>query len=97
MESYTSVRFDCVGRETDQLNASLGKLGLKLCESAQFGCADWSVVLGMGEENGPLIANPFMEINWACGGFGLEVGCSGPEAESVKRLNPTLIYAWNGD
>lgn len=86
-----SMRFDGVCRQTDQLDASLGELGLELCESAQLGGADWSVVLGMGEENSPLIANPVVEINGAIGGFRLEIGGSGAQSKSCYSVNMIAV------
>ena len=51
------MALDCVRAQTDELDASLGELWLKLCESAQLGCADRRVVFGVREENDPAIAN----------------------------------------
>jgi hypothetical protein len=36
-----------VGRQSNQLDPTLAELGLEFCKCAQFGGADWSVVLGM--------------------------------------------------
>jgi hypothetical protein len=40
---------DGVGRETNELDAALGELGLELSESTQLGGADRCVILGVGE------------------------------------------------
>jgi hypothetical protein len=68
------VRLNCVRRETDQLDTTLGELGLELCEGAQLGCADRSVIIRVREQNSPLVADEVVEINGATGSFGLEVG-----------------------
>lgn len=78
----SSVRLNGVGRETDQLDATLGELWLELCEGAELGGADWSVVLWVREENNPLVADELVEVNWALSGLGLEVGGNGTQAET---------------
>jgi hypothetical protein len=35
----------------------------------------------MREQDGPLVANPFMEIDWALGGLGLEIWCGIVDAQ----------------
>lgn len=80
----SSVGLDGVGRKTDQLDAALGELGLKLCEGAQLGGADGCVVFWVGEQDNPLVANELVEVDWALGGFGLEVGCKGSQAEGCS-------------
>ncbi len=78
----SSVGLDGVGGETDQLDATLGELGLELCEGTKLGGADGSVVLGVGEENNPLVANELVKVDRALGGLGLEVGGNGAQAET---------------
>jgi hypothetical protein len=78
----SSVRFNSVGRETDQLDTTLGELGLKLCEGAELGGADGRVVFGVGEQDNPVVADELVEVNRALGGLGLEVGCNGSQAEA---------------
>lgn len=68
------MRFDRISRQADQLNASFCKFGLEFCKRAQLGGANGSIIFGMGEKDGPLVANPFMEIDGARRGLGLEVG-----------------------
>lgn len=69
------MRLDGVGRQADQLDTALGKLGLELGEGAQLGGADRGVILRVGEEDDPPVADELMEVNGALGGIGLEVGC----------------------
>jgi hypothetical protein len=80
----SSVRLDGVGRQTDQLDATLGELRLKLCESAELGGANGSVILGVGEENDPVVADELVEVDWAGSGISLEVWCDGSEAETAE-------------
>jgi hypothetical protein len=51
------VAVDCVGRKSDELRATLGKLGLELSEGTKLSGADRSVVLGMREKNDPVVAD----------------------------------------
>jgi len=41
----------------------------------------------MAEEHYPFIANELVEVNWTIGGFGLEVGSSASQAESMVTLD----------
>ena len=79
----SAVRLDGVGRQADQLDAALGELRLELGEGAELGGADGRVVLGMGEEDDPFVADELVEVDGAGGGFGLEVGGNGSQAEAA--------------
>lgn len=46
-----------VGRESNQLDATLGEFWLKLREGTQLGRAYWSVIFRVGEENYPFVAD----------------------------------------
>lgn len=76
---------DGVGRETNQLCAALGKLRLELSEGTELGGADGGVVLGVGEEDDPVVADELVEVNGALGGLGLEVGGGAAQTESLSR------------
>jgi hypothetical protein len=69
----SSVALNGVCGETDELDTTLGELRLELGESTELGGADWGVVLWVGEENDPVVANELVEVDWASGGLGLEV------------------------
>jgi len=69
----SSVRVNGVGGKTNQLDATLGELWLELGESSELGGADWSVILWVGEEDYPLVADELVEVDWAIGGLSLEV------------------------
>ena len=79
-----AVTVDGVGGQTDQLDAALGEFGLELGERTQFGGADWGEILRVGEENNPLVTDEFVEVDWAGGSFGLEIGGNGAEAETIR-------------
>lgn len=80
------VGVDGVGRETNQLGSTLGELWLELREGTELGGADGSVVLGVREEDNPLVANPLVEVDGALGGLGLEVGGNCAQADTCRRL-----------
>jgi len=75
---------DGVGRETNQLYATLGELGLKLCKGTELGGANWGVIFWVGEQDNPLVANELVEVNGALSSLSLEVGCDGSQAEAVN-------------
>jgi hypothetical protein len=75
------VAVDGVGGKTDELCATLGELRLELCERAELSCADGCVVLRVGEEDDPVVADELVEVDGTLGGLGLEVGSLAAEAE----------------
>lgn len=75
------MALDSVRGEADELRATLGELRLKLRERAELGGADGRVVLGMGEEDDPFVADEFVEIDVALSRLGLEVGSGATETE----------------
>jgi len=82
----SSVGLNGVGGYADQLDATLGELRLKLCESTELSCADWGVVFWVREQDHPFIADELMEVDRTIGGFGLEVGCNGTQTEGSWSL-----------
>jgi hypothetical protein len=70
-----------IDREADDLDATPVELRLDLGQVPQFGGADRGEVLGMREQDGPFVADPFMEADAALGGVGLEVWCLAANAE----------------
>lgn len=81
-----TVALNGVGREANQLDATLGELGLELGESTELGGADGSVVLGVGEQNDPLVTNELVEVNGTLGGLSLEVGGNAAQAKRLGTL-----------
>lgn len=68
------VGLDGVGRETNGLDTTLGELGGELGHGAELGGAHGSVILGVGEEDDPVVADELVEVDLALGGLSLEVG-----------------------
>lgn len=77
------VRVNGVRAQTDELCAAPGELRLKLSESSKLGCADGGVVLGVREQDNPVVANELVEVNGTLGGLGLEVGSSATQTERL--------------
>jgi hypothetical protein len=63
-----------VDAQADQLGVALGELGLDLGHVAQLGGAHRREVLGVGEQDRPLVADPLVKVDVPLGGLGLEVG-----------------------
>lgn len=82
-----AVALDSVCAQTDELDAPLGELGLELSEGAELGGADGGVVLGVGEEDDPAVANELVEVNGTTGGLSLEVGRDAAEAEGLRTVS----------
>ena len=75
---------DRVGREADQLDATLGKFRFQFRKRAQLGCADGCVVLRVGEQDDPLGSDEFVEIDGAVGRVGLKI--RGYRAKTQTRV-----------
>lgn len=78
----SSMAVDGVGREADQLDAPLGEFGFQFRERAQLGGADGRVVLGVREEDDPLVSDELVEINGAVGRVGLKIRGGGAQAQT---------------
>lgn len=78
-----AVGVDSVGGQADELGVALRELGFEAGEGAELGGADGGVVFRVREEDDPGVADEVVEVDWAGGGFGLEVGRCGAEAETT--------------
>lgn len=77
------VAVNRVGAQAEQLDTALGELGLQTGHLAQLGGANGGVVLRVGEENDPVVADILVQVNGTLGGVGLEVRGDGAQAEAV--------------
>lgn len=89
------VGLDCVCRETDELGVALGELGFKLGEGTELGGADGSVVLGVGEEDDPFVANELVKVDWPMGGLGFEVGGDAAQTERLSAVSHCDFYCFS--
>ena len=69
--------------EGDQLDAALGELGLELGKGAELGRAHGRVVLGVREQDDPLVADELVEVDGAVGRVGLEVRGNAAQTEAT--------------
>lgn len=60
-----AMALDSVGAQTDELDVALSELGLELREGTQLGGADRGVILRVGEQNDPLVADEVVELDRA--------------------------------
>lgn len=91
------VGLDTVGAQTNELDTARGELRLELGEGAQLGGADGSEVIGVGEEDGPLVTNELVEVDGTVGGLGVEVRGNGAQAEAMKNGQYTCQLTKAGD
>ena len=82
-----AMAVDRIGAEADQLDVALVEIGLELGGGAELGGADGGEVLGVGEEDAPAVAQPFVEADLAFGGFRLEVGRGVADAQSHENYS----------
>jgi hypothetical protein len=68
------VVLDGIDREADDLGSALGELAFEAGQGAELGGADGGEVLGVGEEDGPVVADPLVELDEAVGAVGRKVG-----------------------
>ena len=58
-----AVVFDGVDGEADDLGAALGELAFEAGHGAELGGADGGEVLGVREEDGPVVADPLVKVD----------------------------------
>lgn len=80
------MALNSVCAQADELDIPLGELGLKLGEGAELGGADGGVVLGVREEDDPVVADELVEVDGTAGGLSLEVGGGAAEAEGLRTV-----------
>lgn len=85
------VGLDVVGAQTDELDTTSSELGLELGEGTELGGADGGEVIGVGEEDGPLVTDEVVEVDGTVGGLSIEVRGSGAQTETVMGA---LVSFW---
>ena len=77
-----------IDAEADDLDVALVELGLQPRHVAELGRADGREILGVGEQYGPGIAEPVVELDVALRGVGFEIGSGVANAhrESSRRI-----------
>ena len=79
-----TVAVDSVGRETNELDTTLGELGLKLSESTELSGADRGVVLGVREQDYPVVSDELVEVD---GTGNLSVSVAQQESTRQSSVN----------
>ena len=77
------VGLDLVGTQTDELDTTLGELGLKLGKGTELGGTDGGEVIGVGEEDGPLSTEELVEVDGTVRGVRVEVRGSRAQTETI--------------
>jgi hypothetical protein len=75
----------CVCRQTDQLDTTFVELRLQFGKGTKLSCANWCVVLGVGKEDDPVVADEVMEVDGTLCGVGVEVGSNAAQAQSENK------------
>ena len=70
---------------------ALFEFGLEAGHIAEFSGADRREILGVGEQDGPAIAHPFVKMDGALRGFGGEIRSGVVDAQHV--LSPRLLMS----
>lgn len=86
------VGLDLVGAQANELDTASSELGLELGEGAQLGGADGGEVIGVGEEDGPLVTDEVVEVDGTVGGLGVEVGGSRAQTEAGGIVSIPCSY-----
>jgi hypothetical protein len=81
---------DAIDAQAEDLDAALVELGLQLGHGTELGRADRREVLGVAEEDGPVIADPLVEADLALGGRGGEIGGGVAQSDGHFEVAPEL-------
>lgn len=82
----TAMAFNCVCRQSNQFDATLGELWLKFRKGTQFSCANRCVIFRVREEDYPAVADEIVEVDGPIGGVCVEIGCNATQAQSREML-----------
>src|SRR5258706_15022074 len=74
----SSMTVQSINAQRQHLNIALGKFIFQGCCFSKFGCTDRCIVGGMRKQNAPGITEIIVEVNFASGCSGLEVGSDVP-------------------
>jgi hypothetical protein len=74
-----SVTLNGIGRQTNEFDASFRELWFEFGKCSKFGGVDRSVVLGVGEQDHPVVSNELVKVDGTSSGFGLEIGSNGAQ------------------
>lgn len=69
--------------QTNELDTALGELGLQLGKGTELGGADGGEVIGVREEDGPLVADELVEADGTIGGLGIKVRGNRAQTEAA--------------
>src|SRR5260370_28242657 len=87
---------DRIDAEPNNLAVALVELGLEPGHVAELGRADRGEVLWMGEQDGPSIADPLVEVDLALSGVGGEVGSFAVDPQ-CHELPPLRVRLFVGE
>jgi len=87
------VLLEAIGRETDELHATISKVLGTTSDFTKLGGADGGKVIGMGEEDSPRVTDPFVELDWAGSGLSLEI--RGDASKTQVRHGRSFFVADN--
>ena len=79
-----------VDAQADNLRIALGEFGLQARHIAKFGGAHRREVFGMGKQNRPSVADPFVKVDRTLRGFGREIRGSVVDAGNSRGLGCSL-------
>lgn len=80
----TTMALNRVGRKANELHATPGELRLEFCECTELSSANRGVIFRVREQDYPVVANEFMEVDGTGSGLGVEVGSCVPKAQPGK-------------
>lgn len=70
--------------QTNELDTASSELGLELGKSTELSSTDGSEVIGVREEDGPLVTDELVEVDRAVGGVGIEIRGSRAQTEANR-------------
>jgi hypothetical protein len=75
------VVFKSIGRDTKNLDIACSKVFSTTTDLTELGSANGREIARVGEEDGPRITDPFVELDRTCGGFSLKIWGDRTKAE----------------
>src|SRR4029079_3519642 len=72
---------DGIHAQSDDLGVALVELGLQSGHVAELGRTDWGEILRMRAQDGPAVADPFVQADGALGGLRGEIRCVASDSQ----------------
>jgi len=85
------VGLNCVCRQANELDISLVEFWLKFCKGTKLSCANWSIILRMGEKNAPAVTDKIVKVDGTRSSHGIEIWSNTSETKGGSTFHCIVL------